>query len=196
MGKVLVGSLDGIHTFFKEVLLGLVEDHSGERGSIESYSGPEASDHTGQEELVEDGTVDGSEGPAVGSLLGAVFLDPAGKDASVGEDEDGLLEAFLELSDQFFIDGGEEEFAAAEVDVEEDEGLVLLEGVFCGLDNEQSCGELLALGIQVIDCFNNCASHLLFKMRKSLDRRRATAVLAPRVFSNTSAAFLVSVICD
>lgn len=138
MGKVLVGSLDGIHTLLKEVLFSLVEDYSGEGGAVESDSGPEADDHSGEEQLVEDGAVDGSEGPAVGSLLGAVLLDPAGKDASVGEDEDGLLEAFFELSDQFFIDGSEEEFAAAEVDVEEDEALVLLEGVLGGLDDEQS----------------------------------------------------------
>lgn len=138
MGQVLVGSLDGVNALLEEVLFGLVEDHSGEGGAVESDSGPEADDDSGEEELVEDGAVDGGEGPAVGSLLGAVLLDPAGKDASVGEDEDGLLEALLEFGDQFFIDGGEEEFAAAEVDVEEDEGLVLLEGVLCGLGDEQS----------------------------------------------------------
>lgn len=196
MGEVLVGSLDGIHALLEEVLLGLVDDHSREGGSVESDSGPEADDDTGQEQLVEDGAVDGGEGPAVGPLLGAVLLDPAGEDASVGEDEDGLLEALLELGDQFFIDGGEEELAAAEVDVEEDEALVLLEGVLGDLGDQQSGGELLALGVEVVDGFNNRASHLLFQMRESLGRKGGTAVLTPRVFSNTSAAFLVSVICD
>lgn len=168
MGEVLVGDLDGVHSLLQEVLLGLVQDDLGEAGAVEADSGPEADDDTGEEEFVEDGGVDSGEGSAVGALLGPVLLDPAGLDAAVGEDEDGLLEALLELSDEFFIDGGEEELAAAVVDMEEDEGLVLLVGVLGSLDNGHAGGELLALGVEVADGFNQRASNLLLQMGESL----------------------------
>ena len=99
MGEVLVGDFDGINPLFEEVLLSLVDDDAGEGGSVESDSGPEADDDSGEEELVEDGGVDGAEGSAVGSLLGSVFLDPSGLDASGGEQEHGFFEFLLELSD-------------------------------------------------------------------------------------------------
>ena len=168
MGEVLVGNLDGVHALLEEVLLGLVQDDLGEVGAVEANSGPVADDDTGEEEFVEDGGVDGSEGPAVGALLGPVLLDPAGLDAAVGEDEDGLLEAFLELSDEFFIDGGEEELVAAVVHVEQDERLVLLEGVLGSLDDGHTGGQLLALGIEVGDRLDEGASNLLLKMGESL----------------------------
>jgi hypothetical protein len=174
------------------VLLSLVKNNSGEWWSIESNSGSVADDDTGEEELIENGTIDGSKSSAVGALLSPVLLDPAGKDASVGEDEDGLLEAFLELSDEFFIDGGEEELAAAEVDVEEDEGLVLLVGVLGSLDDQQTGSQLLALSIKVVDGLNNRTSNLLLQMRKSLYRTRLILHFSPRGFSRTSRQLFLS----
>ncbi len=124
--------------------------------------------------------------------MSPVLLDPAGKDAAVGEDEDGLLETFLELSDEFFIDGGEEELAAAVVDVEEDEGLVLLVGVLGSLDDQEAGSELLALSIEVVDGFNNGASNLLLQMRKSLYRTRLVLHLSLRGFSRISRQLFLS----
>ena len=133
VGKVLVGDSDGLHSLVQEVLFGFVNDHLGEGGSIESYSGSLADDDSGEEELVEDGGVDCCEGSAVGSSLGSVFLDPSGLDFAGGEDEDCLLELLLEFIDEFLIDGGEEELAASEVDLDEKEALVLLVGVLTNL---------------------------------------------------------------
>lgn len=194
MGEVLVGNLDSINAFLKEVLLGLVQDNLGEVRSVKANSSPEADDDTGEEELVKDSRVDSGESSAVGSSLGSVLLDPAGLDASGGEEEDGFLEAFLELSDEFFIDGGEEELAASEVDMDEDERLVLLEGVLSGLGDGQAGGLLLALSIEMVDGLNKGTSNALLEMGKSLHHAKLTADLPPRDFSNTSAAFLVSVI--
>ena len=196
MGKVLVGNLNGINTFFEEVLLSLVENDPRETGTVKANSGPQADDDTGEEEFVEDGGVDSGKGSAVGSLLGSVFLDPSWLDAAVGEEKDSLLEALLEFSDEFFIDGGEEELAAAIVDMDEDEWLVLVVGVLSSLDDSDTAGQLLALGIQMANGFDEGTAYLLLQMGESLYRARGTAVLPPRDFSNTSTTFLVSVILE
>ena len=99
VGEVLVGGLDGINSLLEEVLLGLVQHDLGEGGAVESDSGPGADDDSGEEELVKEGVVDGGEGPAVGSGLGLVLLDPSGLDLPGGEDEDCLLKLLLQLSD-------------------------------------------------------------------------------------------------
>lgn len=99
MSEVLVGGLDGIHALLEEVLLGLVQHDLGEGGTVESDSGPGSDDDSGEEELVEEGVVDGGEGPAVGPGLGLVLLDPSGLDLPGGEDEDCLLQLLLQLSD-------------------------------------------------------------------------------------------------
>ena len=99
VGEVLVGGLDGINALLEEVLLGLVQHDLGEGRAVESHSGPGSDDHSGEEELIEEGIVDGGEGPAVGSGLSLVLLDPSGLDLPGGEDEDCLLKLLLQLSD-------------------------------------------------------------------------------------------------
>jgi hypothetical protein len=168
VGKILVGNLNGFNALLKEVLLSLVQDNLREWRSVKANSSPGANDDTGEEELVKDGSVNSGKSPAVGSGLSSVLLDPAGLDAAVGEDKDGLLKTLLELGDEFFIDGGKKEFVASVVDVDKDERLVLLEGVLGCLGDIDTGSQLLALGIKVAQGLNKSTSNLLLKMGKSL----------------------------
>lgn len=150
------------------MLFGLVHNDLLERRSVESDSGSLSDDHSGKKELVEVGRVDCAESAAVGSGLGSVGLDPSRLDFSPGKDEDCLLEALFELSDQLFVDGGEQDFMAAEREVDKDEGFILAVGDFRGSVDDEEAGDAFAFGIEMIDGIEEGVSDLLFEMVESL----------------------------
>ena len=104
--------------------------------------------------------------------MSLVLLDPSGLDLPGGEDEDCLLKLLLQLSDEFFIDGGEEELVASVVDLDQNELLVLLIGVLSSLGDVHTSAELLVLGVEVVDGLDQGTAHLLLKMGESLGMER------------------------
>lgn len=120
------------------MLFGLVQSHSGERRSVESDSGSVTDDDGWQQQLVENSSVDGSQGPAVGSSQLSILLDPTGLDASVRDDKDSLLQSLLELSDELLVSRAEEDFVSSVGDIDKNEEFVLFVGDFLNFVDDDS----------------------------------------------------------
>lgn len=146
------------------MLLGFVQSHSGEGRSVESDSGPEADDDGREQKFVQDGRVDGRQGPAVGPSQLSILLDPAGLDASVRDDKDGLLQSLFELSDELLVGSAEEDFVRSVGDVDKDEGFILVIGDLLNLVDEDGCGEPLVLCVEVVGSFDEGCSDLVFEV--------------------------------
>ena len=147
-GEALVGGLDGGHAVLEEGLVVPVEHDLGEAAAVESHPGVLAEDDAGQEQVVEDGVVDGRERPAVGPLLGLSELDPPGLDGPGGHDEHGGLESLLEFGDQLAVVG----LQGLEVVVghEDDERLLLALGGAGHLDDFGD-GEALEVAVGALE---------------------------------------------
>ena len=117
-GEFAVGSLDGTNAVVQEMLLGLVESDLGEGRAVESNSGPVSNNGGGQQEFIENGSIDSGQSSAVGPLKLSILLQPSGWDASVGDDENSLLESLLTFGDELLVSIGEEEFVSAVCDAD------------------------------------------------------------------------------
>lgn len=76
-GELAVGSLDSGDSVFQEVLFSLVQGDLHKSGSVESHSGSGSNDDGWEQELVEDGSVDGGQGSAVGSGELSILFNPS-----------------------------------------------------------------------------------------------------------------------
>lgn len=164
VGQFAVGSLDGTNAVLKEVLLCFVEADAGEGRSVESDSGSEADDGGGEQEFVEDGGVDGSQGSAVGAGQLSILLDKSGLDVSGGNDQDNLLEFLLQVSDQLLVSISVDDFISAVGHVDKDEGLIFFVGDFLDFIDDDSGGKSLVFGVNVAGSLDESLTNLGFKV--------------------------------
>ena len=131
------------------MLLALFEGDAREGGAVESDSGPEADDGGREEQFVEDGRVDGSEGPAVGTGQFSILLDPSGLDVPGGNDQHHLLQLLLQVGDQLLVGIGQQDFVSAISHADKDEGLIFFVGDLLDFVDDDGVGEFLVLGVDV-----------------------------------------------
>jgi hypothetical protein len=165
-GEFAVGSLDGTNAVVQEMLLGLVESDLGEGRAVESNSGPVSNNGGGQQEFIENGSIDSGQSSAVGPLKLSILLHPSGLDASVGDDENSLLESLLKFGDELLVSIGEEDFVSSVGDADKDEGFVLVVGDFLDFVDEDGAGELLVFGVHVGGSLDDGAADLVLEVGK------------------------------
>ncbi len=113
VGQSFICCSDDFNSFFKEVLLALVDDDSGEWASIESDSGSWTDDDAWQQQFVENWSINCSECSAVRSLLSSILFNPSWLDVSGWEQKDSFFQFFFKFVDYFFIECSEQNFMAS-----------------------------------------------------------------------------------
>lgn len=104
-------------------------------------------------------------------------------DVPPGQDEHCFLQPLLQLSNNLFVDVGEEDLVATVREINQHKALVLVVADLGGLDHADEGGNPFALLVEMIDGVKQETAHLLFKMVEGLCDDASTAPLAVRFFS-------------
>ena len=100
--------------------------------------------------------------------MSSVFLDPSGLDFSGGEDEDCLFKLLFKFSHQFFIDGGQENLSSSVCNEDNNERFILGIGNLLNFADGNGSSNLLAVGIKMVNSFDEGRAYLLFEVGQIL----------------------------
>lgn len=131
-GQSLVKVSNDIDFILKELFGVLVQEDFHDAGSISSVSDSSADDTSGENQIIKDSIVDGSQGSASGSDLGFMGLEPFRLDSSLGDEDDRRFNFLFKLRDESFVSSSEDRKAG--VGNGDQEGVLSLLSLGGGLD--------------------------------------------------------------